>query len=424
MKKRLGFKLALAVAFALAIGCSPRRHQAGSESHFLPCERDADCDDGDSSCVDGVCRMGEAPDASALPESDGGAGAAGSRAVDVPDARAPLPDAGPTAPDGPCDLDTGYPGDDACLLPPAPAEGIQIHIGPKRYDDPAEVARFTLEGTSDREECFSFELPNIGEETYDEWEFSARPGLHHTVYTLYRSEVVGVAAGRFEVCLDDYADGRPQFAGALPVPTEPRVERKAPAPENAGVAHPLPPGAPGQARMHHFNATNAPILRESWLNLYFPRKPPVEQTTTVQLTAGITWQIEPGEERNPTFSCPVARAGRLLSLMSRMAVATRRVSAWLLRADGERLHILEAAHADTPDLFPYDSVSRNPPLITETSGAHTGPVELAVGDTLEWACQISNFTEYVAEHRNPDGRVAVCDLVGVAAGVEVQCLLP
>jgi hypothetical protein len=110
--------------------------------------------------------------------------------------------------------------------------------------------------------------------------------------------------------------------------------------------------------------------------------------------------------------------------MSRTAVVTRHVSAWLRRAGGERIQLLQAVTADTPYLFEFDSVTQNPPLGSDTSGAHSGPVELAVGDTLEWTCELSNFTERVADHRNPDGRGAVCDLVGAAAGVDVQCLLP
>src|SRR5262249_29992162 len=154
-----------------------------------------------------------------------------------------------------------------------------------------------------------FHLPNAADAEYAEWEFSARPGHQSTVYTRYRVEV---ADGAVEVCLDDYADAQPQFAGVLPVPQQPRVRRQALAPENAAIAHPLPARGPVQARIHYFNVTTTPMLRESWLNLYFPREPANEQTRPAQLTAGITWQLEPGEEKSVTFTCPITGSGRLL----------------------------------------------------------------------------------------------------------------
>jgi hypothetical protein len=414
----LGFTLAL----ALALGCSTRSYQAGSESHFLPCERDADC--GAFTCIDGVCR--EAPDASAAPPDaasapQGGAGAGGSAPGDVPDAAAPdaaAPDAGPPAP---CAFDTGFPGDDACLLPPAPDEGVQIHIGPARYDDPIEVARFTLDLGDEREECFSFLLPNAADAEYDEWEFSARPGLHHTVYTQYRIEV---SDGQLDVCLDDYADAQQLFAGVMPAPQRPRVQRREAAPENAAIAYPLPARGPAQARMHHFNTTNSKVLRESWLNLYFPGKPASEQAGYAQLTAGVTLTMLPGEERATGFSCPISDPGQLLSLMSRTSRATLRVSAWLLRAGGERIHILESPTSDTPTLFDFDSVTRNPPLVSESAGAFSGILAFEPGDSLEWSCQIANFGNGPITHSNADGKGAVCDLVGATTGSDVLCLIP
>jgi hypothetical protein len=35
-----------------------------------------------------------------------------------------------------CGLDTGYAGDENCILPPPPDKGFQLHVGPDDYDDP------------------------------------------------------------------------------------------------------------------------------------------------------------------------------------------------------------------------------------------------------------------------------------------------
>ena len=417
MKSLLG--LGLTLALALAIGCSTRRHEAGSESHFLdPCERDADC--GELSCVDGFCR--EAPDASAAPPDassapEGGAGAGGSAAPEVPEAA--VPDAGPPAP---CSFDTGFPGDDACLLPPAPDEGVQIDIGPARYDDPVEVARFTLDLGDEREECFSFHLPNAADAEYDEWEFSARPGLHHTVYTQYRIEV---SDGQLDVCLDDYADAQQLFAGVMPAPQRPRVQRRAAPPENASIAYPLPARGPAQARMHHFNTTNSKVLRESWLNLYFPRKPPSEQAGYAQLTAGITLTMLPGEERaaSSQLSHQRSRAAALLDEphVARHAPRDARGSA-VPTASGSRSW--SRRRPTRPPSSTSTASPRTRRSSPESPGAFSGILEFDRGDSFEWTCQIANFGNGPITHRNADGRGAVCDLVGATTGTDVLCLIP
>src|SRR5262245_38020039 len=35
-----------------------------------------------------------------------------------------------------CNLNTGYAGDEYCLLPPPPDKGFQVHIGPSDYANP------------------------------------------------------------------------------------------------------------------------------------------------------------------------------------------------------------------------------------------------------------------------------------------------
>jgi hypothetical protein len=45
----------------------------------------------------------------------------------------------------PCNLHSGYPGDEYCILPPPVGMGVQIHFGPKDYKDAEEVAKYTLQ---------------------------------------------------------------------------------------------------------------------------------------------------------------------------------------------------------------------------------------------------------------------------------------
>ena len=44
----------------------------------------------------------------------------------------------------PCGIHSGLDGDAYCQPAPAPGEGVQIHIGPKDYNDPAEIAKYAI----------------------------------------------------------------------------------------------------------------------------------------------------------------------------------------------------------------------------------------------------------------------------------------
>ena len=87
---------------------------------------------------------------------DKNAGSAGmAEPTDVVDAgmhMGNLPNTIPSA-RGKCDLDTGFPDDNACLSPPDPGEGMQIHIGPTDYDDPIRSMPFVMHPGDESSEC-------------------------------------------------------------------------------------------------------------------------------------------------------------------------------------------------------------------------------------------------------------------------------
>jgi hypothetical protein len=261
------------------------------------------------------------------------------------------------------------------------------------------------------DDCWSFHLPNDTEVAYAEWEFSARPGLHHAMNALYRVEV---ADGQFEICLDTGADGS---AGAdLPTATNGWIARVAPAPENASIGWPLDAHAPAQSRLHNFNFTDLPLLREFWLNLYFPESTPSEYARPLRAAVGADWVIEPATDRVWQFECPIDGSGRLLSLRSRILPSTRRLTAWLHRASGERLQILEVLDANEPVSYRYDSVTQNPPMAEPPSGAYSGMLAIETGDALEWECHVVNDS--------PATMTAVhdCDLAGATVGTDIDCV--
>src|SRR5688572_30391030 len=59
---------------------------------------------------------------------------------------------------GQCEIDSGFLGDDTCLVAPAEGEGIQIHIGPASYSE-ADVAPWLVEPGDETSQCYFFTTP-------------------------------------------------------------------------------------------------------------------------------------------------------------------------------------------------------------------------------------------------------------------------
>ena len=84
-----------------------------------------------------------------------------------------------TAGQSPCNLDTGYDGDELCILPPDPSEGFQLHVGPEDYDDPDQVDAFLLESGQETVECWYEKTANTEDIYNHQRRYRMRPGSHH-----------------------------------------------------------------------------------------------------------------------------------------------------------------------------------------------------------------------------------------------------
>jgi hypothetical protein len=307
-----------------------------------------------------------------------------------------------------CALDTPFPGDDACIPPPKQGEGIQIHFGPSRYDDPAELEPWLLNPGDEVVDCKTYQMPEGGF-PFAEWELSARPGQHHSVHVLNKSE------DRYDIC---FSSNRPSTVPDLLVSSSPRPRRVAVAPENAAIARNIPDHAPAIAWVHSFNFTDGPLLSELWLNLYVPRETPVVYDVPFHLGQDGEIVSDPNAGDVARFSCPIAATedGRLLSLTALTLPSTRSFEARLRREDGDALELLRAGGVtaedfEGPTTLRYDSVTVNPMPSPMQAGGFSGQVELLPGDVLEWECRIDRSTASPGH---------MCELAG-SATVELGC---
>jgi hypothetical protein len=331
-------------------------------------------------------------------------------------------------PRGGCpDLDTGFMGDDACIAPPAPDEGFQIHIGPDDYDDPADVGQFTLPVGGESAQCWSYHTPNDQERNYQGYVFSGRPGTHHVFNSLLANEVTD--GGGFHVCVDAGLGNSSGRIGGLPGAGRPYVARRRPAPENEGLAGVVPPNAPAEADMHYFNATDGEILREFWMNIYYIDPSKVTDTVKgIRGMGGLSWTVLPipaNADQVYKYECPLTVAGRLVSMQGHFHAHGVRESAFIRKADGTRIPVFEMFDYAEQASFAFDSITTNPEYTGTDDFGYTGILEIEATDVLEWECHVRNGATPL-RYTNSVQEGEMCNIFGGFVGPTTieSCLLP
>jgi hypothetical protein len=332
---------------------------------------------------------------------------------------------------GHCGLNTGFEDDNACLVPPRPNEGFQIHVGPKNYDDPAEVAKFVMKPGEESSECFTFRTANIEKITYQTWLMSGRAGTHHIINQTFSGELPedtwgncgGV--GSFDIANPEL----PMQTGSLPGASKAYMPRGKVAPEYAHVGRVIEAKTLVQSDMHYFNFTDKDILREYWMNFYFP---PAEQQITEyadQLVGfgGTSWNvtpIQPGTDMVYKYECPFTGNGYVMQLLGHYHAHGKRFTSSIKRANGQIEKVFEMFDYLEPAVFDYNSATQNPPFSDNAPGAISGQLAIMDGDILQWECHIINDSDVALAFTNQVKTGEMCNIWGYTVGTEpFQCFM-
>lgn len=321
---------------------------------------------------------------------------------------------------GNCNLHTNFADDHACIPAPKPGEGIQIHIGPSNYDDPAEVAKYVMHPGQESSECFTLRTPNTEKIIYQTYMLSGRAGTHHMINTIYQGELpTGSfgACGGFSEEMDPNAMA-PMPVGSLPGASKAYMPRGKVAPEYAHVGRVLEANALVQGDMHYFNFTDKDILREVWLNLYFA--PKEQQITTysdqIRGFGGLGWSfepIEPGTDMVYKYECPIAGNGKIMSLLGHYHAHGKRFTASLKRKSSGMIEkVFEMFDYLDPATFEYNSITTNPMFAPNTAGAYSGILDVKDGDILQWECHIINDSDVALPFTNEVKTGEMCNVWG------------
>jgi hypothetical protein len=191
------------------------------------------------------------------------------------------------------------------------------------------------------------------------------------------------------------------------------------APENTGVGMPLAARTPLSFSLHYFNFTDAPLLKELWVNVWY-RDPADVTEPAAEVFSFLPIDIAPNSHVILSGTCPVNGTGRLLTLYGHRHANNLRFSAWVERA-GMRELVFEDYDWEEPTVLEYSSVITNQPPDQETrvAGGHSGMLEVSAGDNLYFECEIVNMTGTTFRGQNEAIDDEMCILVGDAVGATV-----
>jgi hypothetical protein len=203
------------------------------------------------------------------------------------------------------------------------------------------------------------------------------------------------------------------------------------APEYAHVASVLNADALMQGDMHYFNFTDKDLVREVWLNLYFPAPDATitEYSKVIRGFGGLSWNrepIQPGTDMVYKYECPIKGNGNILSLLGHYHSHGKQFTASIKRkSSGQIEKVFDMFDYLDPAVFDYNTVTTNPMFSPNASGAHSGILTVEDGDILQWDCHIINDGTVPLKYVNEVRTGEMCNVWGNSLGTEaITCDIP
>jgi hypothetical protein len=326
----------------------------------------------------------------------GGTGTGGAGGGSTPDAG--QPDAG-----GGCNLNTGYNGDDQCLLPPPPDKGFQLHIGPSDYKNP-EATYLMQPGQEVTNDLQGAPSPNTTKAYFFYRQYRMRPTAHHVIISAPNGSDVGRRIGTANKS-EDYPTG-----GVI-------------APEDKNVGIPIDPNTPISVSFHAINTGTKPQLRELWVNFWYRDPAEVTQPATEWFETGnTTFAIAPHTKTQiGPSTCTVSGNGRLLWAYGHRHANNTRFLMTRIRGT-QRDVIYDANQWEHPLLLDYSSTvtNRAPDPANSVEGGWNGILDLVTGDKIEWTCDVNNTTDGTLRFTNNTYTGEMCIIDAEAVGSTCQ----
>lgn len=312
-----------------------------------------------------------------------------------------------------CDASSGEPGDDQALCEPTPDEGIQLHFGPADYDDPAEVANYTLPPGGESFDCTFEKTPDEAGRYFGQYVERSRPGAHHVQLT-YAADMAATAhTSRACNILTDLVATAGTFMAIAQSPALDVPDLTIPKPEGAddaggldfeGSANPMDPDRMLQVLSHYLNTSDKPLLKEVWFNLYYRDPAEVRSAlyTISLLSSGIRIPAQSTAIVRRSCSTDVDRDVKYLQGHSH--AGSQRFSIWHAAAGSIEAKVYEAYDPLEPANLAFSPLVKNraPDPAIRVAGGASGALLVKAGDSLVWECEIENSSSNTIADGDPN----------------------
>jgi hypothetical protein len=172
----------------------------------------------------------------------------------------------------PCSINTGYPGDERCILPPDPTLGLQFHYGPSNYSDPNEVEKYLLLPGQEGTDCVFFPTPGATDMNFNTYHIRMRPGSYHVLLYLQPIGDNGIVTSDGPQACGQGLQSRKPFGSQAAVLDVNAIGGATPEDDSLAIRIQAQPQTVMQ--LYFINAGATPLLREAWVNVLFapPRR--------------------------------------------------------------------------------------------------------------------------------------------------------
>lgn len=328
-------------------------------------------------------------------------------------------------------FDSGFPGDEFCILPPPPELGMQVGLHPQGTPDEywAQIwagdyggyanagEEWVIEPGGEMTQNYRGHSTNTEEKNYYRTYFRMRTGSHHNIITMHDGDMPdGWIAQDFGEALPGLFDASSgQVNGVLggqqrPDDSTPVTLEKPP--EDAGLYLKFPASASIIYNMHHFNPSELAILREGWSNIWYEQDATVLASWYMGLEPSQVVFLNVGANQTADYHYQwnVAEELRLIRVFGHRHFWTTNFSAWIKRESGTTDLIYQSYNWEDMPTFRYDSVVTNPPVdpMGKVDGAVSGVVTLQPGDELHFNCHI----EFTDERATQDSAAPLASELG------------
>lgn len=310
--------------------------------------------------------------------------------------------------------DTGWPGDEWCILPPEPNLGIQVGVIANDYVNPEPG--FILEPGQEITNNYYANANNPEGHYYYRTQLRMRTGSHHIINSRIADRPDGWTSEM------DTGLGNPSFPGAQRPDTDRPTDTLEIPSENAGLGEYFEPNQQLMYNMHHFNfGTTERMLREVWVNVWWK-----DQAEVTEALGGIgifgnpidLFLIGAGQRVELHYMCSVPGNTRIVTFNGHRHSHTDRFGVWIRRTDGTVESVYESFDYTNMPTYAYDSLAQNPvpDLANRLDGATTGVLNVSPGDELHYVCDITNRLTTNLRFGNQVLDAEMCILFGSRTG--------